>query len=652
MKNLGAVILIIYLFYYTKTMSKIIWIDLGTTNSAFAYMVSDKSEIIANAEGARTTPSIVYIKGDELIVGDLAKRKAILEPKNVVYEAKRFIGSKWSEVKAEAKKMPYDTKEGKDGGVIIVVDGKEYKPEQISAFVLQKIKADAEKFLGSPVTSAVITVPAYFNDSQRNATKAAGEIAGLKVERIINEPTAAALSYGIGKNKDEKVAVFDLWWGTFDVTLLEIGAEGTFQVLSTSWDTHLGGADIDQVLIDWLIAWFKSKEGVDLSENSMALQRLKDEAEKAKKQLSQADSVDITIPFIAQDSYGQPKNLQETLSRATFEDMVGKLLEKTKQPVLSALKDAKLSAWDIDEVILVWWSTRVPLVQTIVKDLFGKEAKATVNPDEAVATGAAIQGGIIQGDVQDILLLDVTPLSLWVEVEGHMVDVVIPRNTTIPAKKTKTYTTAVDNQPAVTIHVLQGERPMAADNKALWQFNLEWIPSMRRGEPQIEVTFDIDANGILNVSAKEKTTGKEQKVTIQWATWLSDDEIEKAQAEAAEFAEEDKKKRELVEVRNKVDAMGYQITKFLDDAKEQEEKNPEAKLANEDKTKLEEFATRATEMKAKEDATKEEMESLTKEIEETLNELYKKYGWSWNSNAATDNPGEQVIEPEEVIDAE
>ena len=636
-------------------MSKIIGIDLGTTNSAFAYMVSSKSEIIANAEWNRTTPSIVYIKGDELIVGELAKRKAILEPKNVVYEAKRFIGSKWSEVKKEAQKMPYDTKEGKDGWVLIVVDGKEYKPEQIAAFVLQKIKADAEKFLWAPVTSAVITVPAYFNDSQRNATKAAGEIAGLKVERIINEPTAAALAYGVDKNQDQKVAVFDFGWGTFDVTLLDIGSEGTFQVLSTSGDTHLGGADVDQVLIDRLIAGFKTKEWVDLSDNAMALQRLKDEAEKAKMQLSQADSVDITIPFIAQDSYGQPKNLQETLTRAKFEQMVESILEKTKKPVKNALKDAKLKPGDINEVILVWGSTRIPLVQKIVAELFGKDPKATVNPDEAVASGAALQGGIIQWDVQDILLLDVTPLSLWVEVEWHMVDVVIPRNTTIPAKKNKIYTTAVDNQPAVTIHVLQGERPMAADNKALGQFNLEGIPAMRRGEAQIDVTFDIDANGILSVSAQEKTTGKEQKVTIQWATWLSDEEIEKAQAEAAQFAEEDEKKKGLVELKNKADAMSYQITKFLDEAKEQAEKNPdnaEAQLSDDDKSSLEALAKEAVELKDKEDVTMEELEKVTKEIEEKLNEMYQKYWGQRNSNAATDNPGENVIEADEVIDAE
>lgn len=628
-------------------MSKIIGIDLGTTNSCFAYMIWDKAEVIANAEWARTTPSIVYIKGDEMLVGELAKRKAVLEPKNVVFEAKRFIGHKWSEIKNEAAKMPFDMKEGKDGWVLIVIDDKEYKPEQISAFVLQKIKQDAEKFLGAPVTQAVITVPAYFNDSQRNATKAAWEIAWLKVERIINEPTAAALSYGINKNKDQKVAVFDLGWGTFDITVLEIGSEGTFQVLATSGDTQLWWADLDQVLIDWLIKGFKDKEGIDLRDNAMALQRLKEEAEKTKKQLSQAESVDIILPYITEG-----KNLQETLTRTQFEKMVDSLVTRTKTPVLNALKDAKLSASEVDEVILVWGSTRVPLVRKVVADIFGKEAKATVNPDEAVALGAAIQGGIIQGDVQDILLLDVTPLSLWVEVEGKLVDVVIPRNTTIPAKKNKTYTTAVDNQPAVTIHVLQGERPMAADNKALGQFNLDGIPAMRRGEPQIEVTFDIDANGILNVSAKEKTTGKEQKVTIQWATWLSDEEIEKAQAEAQQFAEEDKKKKEGIEVRNRLDAMGYQVEKFLKEAKEQTEKNPQAALKPEDQTKLEWFVVEVEKLKNDDLASKEDMEKLMKEMEETLNQMYQTYGGSWNSDAATENPGEHVIEPDEVIDAD
>jgi molecular chaperone DnaK len=625
-------------------MSKIIGIDLGTTNSCFAYMIWDKSEVIANAEGERTTPSIAYIKGEELMVGTLAKRKAILEPKNVVYEAKRLIGRKWSEVQDELKNIPYECKEGKDGGVLVVIDGKEYKPEQIAAFVLQKIKADAEKFLGQPVTAAVITVPAYFNDSQRNATKVAGEIAGLKVERIINEPTAAALAYGIGKMKDEKIAVFDLGGGTFDITVLEIGAEGTFQVLSTSGDTHLWGADLDKKLINWLIAGFKAKEGIDLSKNAMALQRLREEAENAKKQLSQTESVDITIPFITMGEDGQPRNIQETISRAQFNQMTEDLVNRCKKPVLDALKDAKLKPSDIDEVILVGGSTRIPAVRDLVKDIFGKEPKATVNPDEAVAAGAAIQAGIIQGDVSDILLLDVTPLSLGVEVEGGLVDVVIPRNTTIPVKKNKTYTTAVDNQPAVTIHVLQGERPMATDNKALGQFNLDGIPGMRRGEPQIEVTFDIDANGIMHVSAKEKTTGKEQKVTISGATGLSEEEIEKAQAEAAQFADEDKKKKEIIEVKNRCDAMAHQVEKFLEEAEKNKEKTP---LSDEDKEKMEGFVKQATDLKADGASTKEQYEELMKQIEETLNGMYQKYGGAWNSDAATENPGAEVIEADD-----
>jgi molecular chaperone DnaK len=616
-------------------------------------MIGDKAEVIANAEGDRTTPSIVYIKGQELIAGKLGKRKALIEPKNVVYEAKRFIWRTYEEVKGEIKNMPFEIKKWTDGGVLIVIDGKEYKPEQISAFVLQKIKADAEKFLGMPVTHAVITVPAYFNDSQRNATKAAGEIAGLKVERIVNEPTAAALSYGLGKGRDEKVAVFDLGWGTFDVTVLEIGSEGTFQVLSTSGDTSLWGADMDQKLIDWLIAGFKAKEGIDLSNDPMALQRLKDEAENAKKQLSQSESVEISIPFITTWTDGTPRNISETLTRARFEQMIADLVERTKKPVLDALQQANLKASEIDEVILVGWSTRVPLVIQTVEKIFGKKPKATVNPDEAVALGAAIQWWIIQGDVKDILLLDVTPLSLGVEVEWRMVDVVIPRNTTIPTKKNKTYTTAADNQPWVQIMVLQWERPMAADNKVLWQFNLDGIPAMRRGEPQIEVTFDIDANGILNVSAKEKSTGKEQQVTIQWAINLSDEEIQKAQAEAEQFAEEDKKKKERVETQNRLDAMSYQIEKFLTDAEEKAKEKPEAKLAEEDADKLKELATKAHDLKTNDQADKEAMETLMKEIETTLNDLYKKYGGAWNSNAATENPGEHVIEAEPtVVDAD
>lgn len=638
-------------------MWRIIWIDLGTTNSCFAYRLGDKTEVIANAEWDRTTPSIAYIKGEELLVGKLAKRKAVLEPKNVIFEAKRFIWRKWDEIKDSVKNSPYDVKKADDGGVLVVVDWKDYKPEQIASFVLQKIKKDAEDYLGQEVTGAVITVPAYFNDSQRNATKVAWEIAGLEVERIINEPTAAALAYGLGKKQDEKVAVFDLWGGTFDITLLEIGSEWTFQVLSTSWDTQLGWSDFDAVLIQYLMDQFKEKEGIDLSGNAMALQRLKEEAENAKKQLSQTDSVDITIPFITQGDDGQPRNVEETISRSKFENMIEPLVNKTKKPVQDALKDAKLSKSDIDQVILVGGSTRVPLVKKAVKDLFWKDPKATVNPDEAVAIWAAIQAGIIQWDVQDILLLDVTPLSLWVEVEGKMVDVVIPRNTTIPAKKNKTYTTAIDNQPAVTIHVLQGERPMASDNKSLGQFNLQDIPQMRRWEPQIEVTFDIDANGILNVSAKEKSTGKEQNVTIKGATGLSEEEVEKAQEEAQKFADEDKKKKEKVETSNKLDAMTYQAEKFLADAEENKEQKA---LDDEDKEALEQFVEDGKKLKDDENASKDDMDALIKNIEEKLQAMYQKYGWSWNSDARTENPWEHVIESDddssddewEVVDAD
>ncbi len=632
-------------------MSKIIGIDLGTTNSCVAHMTGGKSEIIANAEGDRTTPSILYIKWDEMLVGKLAKNKAILEPKNVIYEVKRFIGMKYAEVKKEAEAMPYDTKAGKDGWVLIVVDGKEYKPEQISAFILTKLKEDAEKYLGTSVSHAVITVPAYFNDSQRNATKAAGEIAGLKVDRIINEPTAASLSYGEGENKDEKICVFDLGGGTFDVTVLEIGSEGTFQVLSTSGDTHLGGANFDEMIIDHMLKDFNDKENIDLSGNAMAMQRIKTEAENAKKQLSMTERVDITIPFITTAEDGTPRNLDMTLTRAQFENMSKNLLERCKKPLLQAIKDANLDKNDINEVILVGGSTRMPSIKKLVSDVFGKEAKATVNPDESVAAGAAIQAGIIQGDVKDILLLDVTPLSLAVEVEGGLAHVMIARNTTIPAKKSNTYTTAADNQAAVTIHVTQGEREFARDNKSLGQFNLEGIPAMRRGQPQIEVTFDIDANGILQVSAKEKSTGKEQTVKIQGATGISDEEIAAAKADAEKFAEEDKKKRELVEARNRLESLAYGLQSMID---EQGEKIPE-----EEQEKMRKMIEEANELKAKEDASKEEIEEKIQEITKETEELAKKFQAAAQpqpnpadmvEDHANDNKGDTV--DGEVIDAD
>lgn len=629
-------------------MGKIIGIDLGTTNSCVAYVLGDKSEIIANGEGKRTTPSIVYIKGDELLVGDLAKRKAILEPKNVIYEVKRFIGRKYSEVK-DKEHIPYDIKEGKDGWVLIVVDGKEYKPEQISASILKKIKEDAEQFLGQPVTQAVITVPAYFNDSQRNATKAAGEIAGLKVERIINEPTAASLAYGEGKNKDEKIVVFDLGGGTFDVTVLEIGSEGTFQVLSTSGDTYLGGADFDQKIINYIVDNFKTKEGIDLRSNAMAMQRIKDEAENAKKQLSQTERADISIPFITTGTDGQPRNLEESLTRAQFENLCKDLIDRCKKPVEQALSDAKINKNEINEVILVGGSTRIPAIKNLVKDMFGKEPKATVNPDESVAQGAAIQGGIIQGDVKDILLLDVTPLSLAVEVEGGLAHVMIARNTTIPAKKSNTYTTAADNQNAVTVHVVQGERQFAKDNKSLGQFNLEGIPAMRRGQPQIEVTFDIDANGILSVSAQEKSTGKQQTVQIQGATNLSDDEIQRAKEDADKFAEEDRKKREIVESKNRLEALTYQMEQLVDEQKE--------KIQAEDKDVIAKLVADAQSMKANESASKEDVDKEIERIQQEFQTLAQKYQASPSQPAGNpddmldnDAPQSGTVEGE-VIDA-
>ncbi len=625
-------------------MWKVIWIDLWTTNSCMAYLLWWKAEVIANAEWARTTPSVVYIKWDELLVWDLAKKKAILEPKNVIYEVKRFIWMKYDEVKEEAESMPYDVKKWKDWWVVIVVDWKEYKPEQISAFVLKKLKEDAEKFLWTKITQAVITVPAYFNDSQRNATKAAWEIAWLKVERIINEPTAASLAYWEWKNKDEKILVFDLWGWTFDVTVLEIGSEWTYQVLSTSWDTHLWWKDFDQKIINELVRDFKEKEWIDLTENAMAMQRIKDEAENAKKQLSQREQVDIQIPFIITDKDWQPKNLEYTLTRAKFEQLCKDLIDRCKKPVLQAIEDAKVDKSDINEVILVGWSTRMPWVKKLVKDVLWKEPKATVNPDEAVAEWAAIQWGIIQWEVNDILLMDVTPLSLWVEVEWWLTNVMIPRNTTIPAKKTQIYTTAMDWQTAVTIHVVQWERKFAKDNKSLWQFNLEWIPAhMKRGEPQIEVTFDIDANGILNVHAKEKTTWKEQKVTIQWATWLSEEEIEKAKKEAEKFAEEDKKKAELVEAKNKLEHFIYQMENTLSENKD--------KIPEDEQKKVQEMIDKMKELQSKEDVTKEEIEKWIKEIQDELQNLYQKFqakaSEKWNDDSK-DN--ESAVEWE-VIDA-
>jgi len=626
-------------------MGKIIGIDLGTTNSAMAYTIGDKPEIIPNAEGERITPSVVYIKWDEVIVWTIAKRKAVLNPKNTIYEVKRFIGRKYDEAIDDIKRMPYEIKKWPDGGILIVVDGKEYKPEQISAMILQKIKKDAEAYLGEPVDRAVITVPAHFNDSQRQATKAAGEIAGLKVERIINEPTAASLAYGLGQNqkKDEIVAVYDFWGGTFDVTILQIGEEGTFQVLSTAWDTHLWGADIDNILIDYLLKKVKEKEGIDLRNNPTAMARLKEEAEKAKKQLSTAEVVDISIPYLAVKEDGTPVNLEETLTRAQFEAMIEPIIDKTVGPMRQAIQDAKVSLDEIDEIILVWGSTRIPLVRKKIKEVFGKEPKATVNPDEAVALWAAIQWSIIQGDTKDIVLLDVTPLSLWVEVEGGMVDVVVPRNTTIPYKKTKIYTTAQDNQQAVTIHVVQGERPMAADNKSLGMFNLEGIPPMRRGEPQIEVTFDIDANGILHVSAKEKTTGKEQKVTIQGATNLSEEEIERMKAEAEKHAEEDRKRKEIAEKKNQYDAIVYQMEKLVNEKSDA--------FTEEEKNKVKELVEDAKKVREDQAITAEEIQKKIDEVQKFAQEIAQKAAQAgWTTQASSQQPQDPNNQDAQVIE--
>ena len=536
-------------------MSKILGIDLGTTNSAMAVMEGSEPEILVNAEGDRTTPSVEGFRKDgERVVGKAAKNQAVTNPENTVSSVKRFIGRSYDETPEERKTVSYKLQKGKDGRAVVDIDGKDYTPEEISAMVLQKLKNDAEKQLGSPVTQAVITVPAYFNDAQRQATKDAGKIAGLEVLRIINEPTAAALAYGLDKtNKDEKILVFDLGGGTFDVSILELG-DGVFEVASTAGDNHLGGDDWDQRIIDWMADKFQAENGIDLRQDKMALQRLKEAAEKAKMELSSTTQANINLPFITADASG-PKHLDYTLTRAEFERITKDLLDRVKKPVEQALKDAGLKTGDIDEVILVGGSTRMPAVQDLVKKLTGKEPNMSVNPDEVVAMGAAVQGGVLAGDVEGILLLDVTPLSLGVETMGGVMTKMIERNTTIPTRKTEIYSTAADNQTSVEVHVLQGERQMASDNKTLGKFQLTGIPAARRGVPQIEVTFDIDANGIVNVSAKDLGTGKQQQITISGSTALNDDEVERMVKDAEAHAEEDAKRKEEIEVRNNADAL-------------------------------------------------------------------------------------------------
>ena len=591
-------------------MSKIIGIDLGTTNSAFAYMVAGKPEVITNAEGDRTTPSVVAVtKKGERLVGKVAQRQRVTNPKNTIYGIKRLIGRKFTddEVKRDIEICPYKIVK-KGNGVAVEMDGKEYTPEEISAMVLSKIKADAEAFLGEPVTEAIITVPAYFDDSQRQATKDAGKIAGLEVKRIINEPTAAALAYGLEGKKDEKIAVFDLGGGTFDVSIMDIG-DGVFEVLSTNGDTHLGGEDFDNILVNFLVDEFKKESGIDIKKDAAAMQRVKDEAEKAKKELSSSTSTDINLPFLSADADG-PKHFEYTLTRAKLEELVEPLLDRLATPVEKALKDAKLSTKDIQEVVMVGGMTRMPAVIEKVKSIFGKDPMQGVNPDEVVAVGAAIQGGVLQGDVKDVLLLDVTPLTLGIETMGGVRTPLIDRNTTIPTSKSEVFSTASDNQPQVEIHVLQGEREFAKDNKSLGRFILDGIAPAPRGIPQIEVTFNLDANGILNVTAKDKGTGKEQSITIQNSGNMSKEDIEKAQKEAEMHAEEDKKKKETIDAKNHLENAVYQAEKMPTEYKD--------KISDEDKETIKKAVEDAKKTLSDESADKDQLEQAAKDLNERI----------------------------------
>ncbi len=598
-------------------MGRIIGIDLGTTNSCVAVMEGGEPVVIQNSEGQRTTPSIVgFTAKDERLVGQPAKNQIVTNPENTIFSIKRFMGRRFKEVPDEIRMVPYKIKESESGEVRVSIHGKDYSPQEISAAILQKMKKTAEDYLGETVTEAVITVPAYFNDAQRQATKDAGKIAGLDVKRIVNEPTAASLAYGFNKdNKEEKIAVYDLGGGTFDISILELG-DGVFEVKSTNGDTHLGGDNFDQKIIDWLVDSFKKDYGIDLTQDRMALQRLKEAAEKAKIELSSTQSTEINLPFITADASG-PKHLQYSLSRAKFEQMVGELVEATKEPCVKALKDAGLSASDIDEVVLVGGSTRIPAVQEAVKKLFGKEPHKGVNPDEVVAMGAAIQGGILGGDVKDVLLLDVTPLSLGIETLGGVFTKLIERNTTIPTRKSQIFSTAADNQTAVSVHVLQGEREMASQNRTLGRFDLVGIPAAPRGVPQIEVTFDIDANGIVHVSAKDLGTGKEQKIRIESSSGLSESEIEKMVKEAELHAEEDKREKEKVEVMNEADTLVYSTEKSMKELGD--------KLSAEEKEKVEKAVADVRKAMESGDVAeiKAKTEALTQASHKLAEELYK-----------------------------
>jgi len=625
-------------------MSKIIGIDLGTTNSCVSVIEGGKPNIIANSDGLRTTPSIVaFTKEGETLVGQAAKRQAVTNPKNTVFSAKRFIGRQYSEIKQENKKLPYDLVKSKNNGVNIKVNNEEYAPPQISAIVLQNLKKTAEDYLGTKVSDVVITVPAYFNDSQRQATKDAGSIAGLNVRRIINEPTAAALAYGLDKKGDKKIAVFDLGGGTFDISILEIG-DGVFEVKSTNGDTLLGGDDFDDVLVDWMIDEFKKAENIDLSSDSMALQRLKEAAEKAKCELSSSKQTEINLPFIFSDKNG-PKNLLLSITRAQFESLIETLVNKTVAPCEKALKDAKLNPSDINEVILVGGSTRIPIVQEKVKKIFNKEINKSVNPDEVVALGAAIQGGVLAGDVEDVLLLDVTPLSLGIETLGGVFTKLIESNTTIPSKKSQTFSTAGDNQPSVEIHVLQGERDMASGNKSLGKFHLDGIPPAPRGVPQIEVTFDIDSNGILNVSANDKATGKQQSIRIEASSGLTEDEIDKMKRDAEKHKKEDSEKKDLIDTLNNADHTIYQTEKQLEELKD--------KISDKEKKTITDKLGQLKKDKDSKDVekVKSSLESLNKVWSEISENIYKQSQAQQNQQPQT----EQKTKPEsenEVKDAD